>query len=252
MGNLGKLEYYLHAQNLIASKLFNINLNSLINAISPKNTGKFSYLKGDMTFKNGYAYISPITSSGPNMSLYIEGSYNLLNNLINIDLLGRISQEVHNAMGIVGDLSISKLLSTGNTKFGTTVSTIMQNYNAQTSNAQLNKIPSLTPSANNTREFAVKIQGNIENMSAVKSFKWLTTQNITLNQQSNQIKIPKTVQSISNQVQQVTTKIKTQPTGISNTSTNTSGYSTQNQRRNVEVPEFIKSLPDTFKNKDGN
>ena len=30
MGNLGKLEYYLHAQNLLTSKLFNFNLNSLI------------------------------------------------------------------------------------------------------------------------------------------------------------------------------------------------------------------------------
>lgn len=245
MGNLGKLEYYLHAQNLLTSKLFNFNLNSLINTISPKNTGKFSYLKGNLSFKNGYIYLSPIQSSGPNMSLYLSGTFNLLNNLANIDLLGRISQDVHKSLGVVGDLSLSKLLSTGNTKFGNLASNFVKNYNLQTSKAQLDKIPELTPKASETQAFEVKIQGNIESVSAVKSFKWLTTQNVAQASQSA-TNATNSLQGVTNQLQKVTTSIKQnlqQQTYYTPQTTN----KTQVPSQNTQIPDFLKNLPDAFK-----
>ena len=54
------------------------SINSVIQTLAPKNTGKFEYIKGHMTFDNGWAIFNPIHSGGEQMSLYITGKFNLL------------------------------------------------------------------------------------------------------------------------------------------------------------------------------
>ncbi|MBO5947280.1 hypothetical protein J6Q66_00410 [bacterium] len=148
-------------------------------------------------------------------------------------------------MGVVGDLSLSKLLSTGNTKFGNPASNFVKNYNLQTSKAQLDKIPELTPKGNETQAFEVKIQGNIESVSAVKSFKWLTTQNVAQASQSAS-NASNSLQGVTNQLQKVTTSIKQnlqQQTYYTPQTTN----KTQVPSQNTQIPDFLKNLPDAFK-----
>ena len=231
MGDLGKFEHFLYAQNIITSKFFNININSILKTLSPKNTGKFSYLKGSLSFKNGYAYLSPISSSGPNMSLYVEGTYNLLNNYANAEILGRISKDVQSCLGTMGEVTLSNILSNMG-KFGSVTSGIMQNYNVQTSKAQLAKIPVLTPQSNESKEFVVKVNGDIQKVASVKSFKWLTTEKVNLAEVTQSKTINKVQNAATNVVQQT-----------SQTTT-----STQPKQQTVDIPDFLKVLPNEIKN----
>lgn len=175
MGSLGRLEHFIYASNLVSQKFASSNLNSIIQTLAPKNTGKFKYLKGHLTFANGWAKIAPIHSGGPQMSLYISGNYNLLNNYAKIEILGRVAKEIVSVMGSVGDMSVSKLL--GNiTKFGSGASNILNSYNAIKDTATISKIPQLVPESTETKQFQVVIDGNIEKASAVRSFKWVASE----------------------------------------------------------------------------
>jgi len=175
MGSLGRLEHFIYASNLLSQKFASSNLNSIIQTLAPKNTGKFKYLKGHLTFANGWAKIDPVHSGGPQMSLYITGSYNLLNNYAKIEILGRVAREIVSVMGSVGDMSVSKLI--GNiSKFGTGASNILNSYNAIKDAATIAKVPQLVPQSADTKQFQVIIDGNIEKASAVRSFKWVASE----------------------------------------------------------------------------
>lgn len=175
MGSLGRLEHFIYASNLVSQKFARSNLNSIIQTLAPKNTGRFKYLKGHLTFANGWANISPVHSGGPQMSLYISGKYNLLNNYAKIEILGRVAKEIVSVMGSVGDMSVSKLL--GNIpKFGSGASNILNSYNAIKDTTTISRIPQLVPASTDTKQFQVVIDGNIEKASAVRSFKWVASE----------------------------------------------------------------------------
>lgn len=175
MGSLGRLEHFIYASNLISQKFSQSNLNSVIQTLAPKNTGKFNYLKGKLTFSNGWASFDPIHSGGPQMSLYITGRFNILNNYADLEILGRVAREIVSVMGPVGDMSVSKLV--GNIpKLGSSASNILNSYNAVKDAATLNKVPQLVPQSSDTKQFQVVISGNIEKPSSVRTFKWLASE----------------------------------------------------------------------------
>lgn len=176
LGDLGTFEHFLYAQNLNGISLFKSNLANTLRTISPKNSGEFDYLKGNVSFSNGWMSLNPVLSSGKNMSLYIDGKMNLLTNDSNLELMGCVSNEIVSLLGPLNDMSISKLI--GNVgKFGNTISTLMDSYNQKIDATYINKIPKLTPESSDSKYFKVIINGNMLNPASVKSFKWLMTQN---------------------------------------------------------------------------
>ena len=173
-GSLGKFETFLKAPNLLSQSFLRTSVGSIINTIAPYNTGDFKYLKGHLEFSNGVAKIKAIKSSGSNMSLYMVGTLNLLNNNADITMMGRLSNQVVVALGPLSQLTTDKI-----TKHlpscGLQALNIFKSLTDKSSQIDLNKIPALTPAANNTQEFKVYINGNIASPLAVKSFKWLST-----------------------------------------------------------------------------
>lgn len=198
MGSLGRLEHFIYASNLMSQKFAQSTLNSVVQTLAPKNTGKFEYLKGHLSFDNGWAKINPIHSGGPQMSLYISGSYNLLNNYANIEVLGRVAKEIVNVMGSVGDMSVSKLLSNFSS-FGTSASNILNSYNAIKDEKTLAKVPALVPENPDTKQFQVVIDGNVEKPSSVRTFKWLASE-----------------QEVAQAKLQLNSKLNTLPVGVTN------------------------------------
>ena len=176
LGDLGCFEHFLYAQNLNGINLFKSNLANTLRTISPKNSGEFDYLKGNVSFSNGWMSLNPVLSSGKNMSLYIDGKMNLLNNDSNIELMGSVSNEIASLLGPLNDMSVSKLIANVG-KFGATMSGLLNSYNQSASVDLINKIPKLTPESSDSKYFKVTINGNIQNPTSVKSFKWLMTQN---------------------------------------------------------------------------
>jgi len=271
MGTLGKLENLLYAQNILGNNLLKNSLGSITKAVSIKKTGDFKYLKGKMSFSSGWANINTFQTSGPAMSMYVTGKYNLLNNTINASILGRLSNDVVEVLGPIGEFSVNKLLSYI-PKIGQISSTLINEMTIKPIGENLSMLPDLTPKqTGETKAFKVILNGGIESTSSIKSFKWIsnptsqedfqkintTTTESTQKQSQNTTNkthssIPTTSTNLDNLKQNIketiinkttenlNNKIQTQKTNPTNSMEN----SVQTQQKQTGVADFINNLPD--------
>ncbi len=171
MGTLGKFEYYLQAQNILYRGLLNTTLNHIITALSKDNTAHYVNAEGTVLFQNGYMIINKLHTTGKDMSLYITGKQNILTNLTNIEIYGRISDGIKRKLGSFGDVSISELISGANTK--------KQNDILVVNNNIINEIPPLKyQTENKTNTFKVNIYGDLNSLNAIKEFVWIIPKDI--------------------------------------------------------------------------
>lgn len=184
MKNFIRFEHFLYAGNILSQNLLGFNLNSIISAVTRVDTGAFKTLTGTISFAGGWANVQEFKSSGPNMSLFANGKYNLLTNFVDMKVLGRISPQVVGVLGPIGNFSVSSLLNKlpekGQEILGIVKSIAPQNpFMMQVSPGDIAKIPDLSPASSGTsREFQVVINGSAESPKSVKSFKWITTEAI--------------------------------------------------------------------------
>ena len=178
-GEAARFERFLHAGNLLTQSLFNLNLNQAISAVTSKNTGEFKKIEGKISLSNGWANITSLESSGPNMSLYITGKYNLLTGNSDLKILGRISSVVVNVLGPLGTFSLDKVVNklpqTGVAILNTIKAIAPQNpLFADINSKDIANIPPLSVVSNNTesKDFQVLINGPIAKTTSIKSFKW--------------------------------------------------------------------------------
>lgn len=166
MGTLGKFEYYMHAQNLLYHGLLNATLNRIADAVSPQNTAKFKESHGSVLFQNGFLIAEQVKTIGPNMSLFLKGRTNLLTNQANIDIYGRISDEIKSKLGNFGDVSISELVNGQSAKKNVHIMSVPASI--------IENIPPLYKKENSrTNTFKVNICGNINSVSSINSFMWI-------------------------------------------------------------------------------
>ena len=173
LGPLGRFEHFLYAQNLLSQKLIYASLNSAKQAISPKDTGFVTYLKGMIKFSSGYAHLNPVLTSGPQMSMYITGSINLLTNYTDLQILGRVSSEVSSSMGLLGTVTIKDFLDE-HTKYGPAIANLFNSFNTEIPEMDISRIPALSPDYRyQTKNFRVVIEGDPDSVKSVKSFTWV-------------------------------------------------------------------------------
>lgn len=207
MGSLGRFETFLKADNLLSQSFIATKAGSLISSVSPYNTGKFSYLKGDIKLVNGTAVLDSVKMSGPHMSLLLTGNVNILSMNSTLQILGALSSEVVSALGPVADLSVEKFASYI-PKFGAKIASALNTYNEAANKNTLASIPALSPEKTGTKSFKVVLNGNLNNPpSAIKKFQWLNTpEKIKEEQESlNEAvspKLPTTKEEIKEQVKQ--------------------------------------------------
>jgi hypothetical protein len=170
MGTLGKFEYYLYAQNLLYHGILNATLNRLANTIVHDNTSQFIKADGTVLFQNGYLITEGIQTTGRNMSLFLKGRHNLLSNQSNLDIYGRISDDVRAKLGTFGDVSISEMVNGTATKKDVVLYSVPETIT--------DKIPKVYNQQNDrTNMFKVSIYGNINSVNAINSFNWLVPTN---------------------------------------------------------------------------
>ena len=237
LGQLGRFEHFLYAQNLLSQRLIYASLNSAKQAISPKDTGFVTYLKGVIRFSSGYAHLNPVLTAGPQMSMYITGYINFLNNYTDLQILGKVSSEVSSSTGLLGSMTIKDFLDE-HTKYGSAAAKLFNSCNSEIPEMDLSKIPSLSPDYKyQTKNFRVLIEGDPDNVSSVKSFTWVNpigTKRKLIEQ--NNIKSTETkIENNQRQSQENTTaEQNTQP----RQKTVTAVPSSQ--------PGFLDSIPDYF------
>lgn len=189
MGALGKFEHLLYAQNVVSNSVFRATLNGIAKAATMKNTGGFKYMKCKIKFNDGWAYISSIKTSGPLMSLYATGRYNIQYNSASLTILGRISDDVVRTLGPIGEFSMDKAVSSI-PKIGEITAFFANQYRTNPYYENTSQIPYLTPKTEfPTKEFKVVIDGEIDKQSSVKSFKWLAQ---PIHKQSSSQTLPQT------------------------------------------------------------
>lgn len=182
MGALGKFEHLLYAQNILSNNAFKATLNLIVKAITVKNTGVYRYMKGKIAFSNGWANIMWVKTSGPSMSLYMSGRYNMVYNIANLTILGRISDDVVRILGPIGEFSMDKAISYI-PKIGEITAYFVNQYTINPNYENTSLIPPLTPKTEfHTKEFKVVIDGDVEKQSSVKSFKWISRPRIAQTQ----------------------------------------------------------------------
>lgn len=201
-GTLGRFETFLRADNLVSNAFIATKAGTLINKVSPHNTAEFDNLKGKVTFRNGLMSISEIASAGKNMSMYIIGKMNLVNNNADMTVLGRISPQITSLLGPLYQLNPVNILKSYDSTWAIVTVGILKSLNQAGTPAEINKIPSLIPYQNDelTSKFIVKINGNVEKpQKIIKSFKWLSAQN-DINQAEQKVNPAKQVKEIINSI----------------------------------------------------
>ncbi len=180
MKNFIRFENFLYAGNILSQNIFGFNLNSVVSAVTRVDTGTFKTLNGTINFANGWANIQEFKSSGPNMSLFARGKYNLLTNVVDMVVLGRISPRVAGVLGPVGDFSVNSLFNKLPTKgqeiLGIVKAVAPKNpLLLEVDQSDIAKIPVLSASSTGSaKEFQVMLNGSAESPKSVKSFKWVS------------------------------------------------------------------------------
>ncbi len=166
MPKLGSLEYLLRAGNLIKNGLLGLSLNNLIQVLTPYKTGEFEEISGKFTLGGGEVRDLEIISKGKNLSMYLDGNYDILKNFADIKIYGKLSQSVSNVLGNIGNASIKQVIDA-----------LSPNKNAKNQNSELiekiEKIPSVEGQNSDVKYFKVKVLGDINKDNYIKSFNWM-------------------------------------------------------------------------------
>ncbi len=164
MPKLGSLEYLLRAGNLIKSGILGLSLNNLIQVLTPYKTGEFEKISGKLEISEGEVKNLEIFSQGKNLSLYLVGSYNILENFSDIKIYGKLSQSISNTLGALGNASLKQFIDTITPKK-------KDNKNEELVK-KLNKIPPIEIENPEPRYFRVNVSGDINKENYIKSFRW--------------------------------------------------------------------------------
>jgi hypothetical protein len=166
MPKLGSLEYLLRAGNLYKSGILGFTLNNLIEVLIPYKTGDFKSIKGILSAENGFINDIEIFSKGENLSIFLQGDYDLISKNADLVVYGRLSKNVSNVLGFVGNASVNSIINIFGTNKDTdlTESEVLQN---------INKIPLIEISPDNYRIFTARIVGDLNKDNYVKTFNWL-------------------------------------------------------------------------------
>ena len=164
MPKLGSLEHLLRAGNLIKNGLFGLSLNNIIQVLTPYKTGEFEKISGNLQIKDAKVQNLEIYSKGKNLSLFLEGEYDILENFANIRIYGKLSQSISSALGKVGNASLNQ--------FFNAISDIAKSEKKKHDEQQLLKIPSIENEEQQPRYFKVKVLGDINKENNIKSFNW--------------------------------------------------------------------------------
>ena len=165
MPKLGSLEYLLRAGNLIRNGLLGLSLNNIIQVLTPYKTGEFDKISGSLKINNGNVEDLKIMSKGKNLSLYLMGNYDILTNNADIKIYGKLSQNISNALGALGNASISQFIDSVTSK--------SKEEKLKEYKEALENIPPVESEGATTKFFRAKVQGDINKDNYIKDFSWI-------------------------------------------------------------------------------
>lgn len=192
LGPFGKIENLIMAENIRETAFFQSTIGTVINSLLSFDTSHYNTLKGELRFNNGIAEINPITSTGDVMGTYIFGDFDLLKNIIDIKLRGRLGSQVSDSMGPLSMLNPVNLVK-ATPGMSIVLGKMFALFCEEVTEDEIAQIPNLGKdiSETNSTKFQVVVRGDVAKpLTLIKSFKWLALQSEIENAKSYLNTIP--------------------------------------------------------------
>ena len=170
---IGKIENIVKAQNITTNSLLKTAISGLSTLNTIQKTDKFDKITGYTTFSNGQAKINNIKVYGPLMSYYVTGTYYIITNSATLKILGRLDTSIVSCLGVLGSFSAEKLVG-AIPKIGQKTLEYLQKFTEKPETENISLIPALTSGSTSYKDFKVIYTGNIQKVSSVRTFKWLS------------------------------------------------------------------------------
>lgn len=165
MPKLGSLEYLLKAGNLLRGGFTGLSINSIIDLITPLKTGDFESISGNIHITEGIADKINIYSSGNDLNMYMTGTYNLVTSIADMEIYGSLSKNITTVFGKIKNASLNTLFNTIPGINDSTETLLLQ--------TEIGKIPNIKNATDIYRIFMVDVDGDINGVDYVRSFKWV-------------------------------------------------------------------------------
>ena len=177
-GPFAKIENFILAQNIRENSFFKNTIGTIITPLATIDTTHFEKLKGDVSFNNGVATFSSITSQGDILSALVSGKMNLLNNKIDARVRGRLASAVSDLMG---PLALAHPVNLVQKTPGIDIvsARLFSTFSQVVTQKEYDAIPDFSKnhSDENATKFQIILNGDTTKpLTIVKSFKWLVLQ----------------------------------------------------------------------------
>ncbi len=177
-GPFGRLENLILAENIRESQFFQTALGGIINSIATIDTTHFSELKGHLSFKDGICFISPLTSLGNVMNLYISGNFDLIKNYADMKARVKLTSIISDMLGPLNAINPVNLVNNA-ASLNVVTAKAFSLFCEIVSEEEMNIMPKFSNSYvdNSATKFQLGIRGDASKpLTLIKSFKWLATQ----------------------------------------------------------------------------
>ena len=177
-GPIGKIENLILAENIRESQFFQTALGGILNKLTTIDTAHFSDLKGRVNFGGGQAVLTPITSQGNVMSLYVAGNYDLLKNEADMTVRGRLGSFISDMLGPISALNPINLVK-ATPGINVVMAKAFSLFTVAITPEEMDLIPTFVKVQDDlaATKFQIILRGDASKpLSMIKSFKWLALQ----------------------------------------------------------------------------
>lgn len=106
IASLGKLQEKLNGLNILQQGLFGFNVNNLLQAMLPVNSGQFKEVSGDMRFSNGNILFEQVRFEGANLRMRAAGKFDYMDKKMEMAVAGDIPRVSSSLIpGAIGEMS---------------------------------------------------------------------------------------------------------------------------------------------------
>jgi hypothetical protein len=172
---IARVETLLATANVIRGGVLGLNLNNLLRSLTIYDTNYFAELSGDLLVANGVLHTENLVSDGTNLDLFIQGNLTLDDGDANMLVNGQMSQDVAGRLGVLGQLSLNRLLRLipGIGNLGKNQPGIISYIPG------IGYVPGLGGPAGDASYFQVRLMGQLDDPAAVRDFRWIRPSELT-------------------------------------------------------------------------
>lgn len=230
LGPFGRLENMILAENIRESAFFQTALGGIVSNLTTIDTTHFEIMKGNLVLKDAIVEITPITSKGSVLNLYLIGNMDILKNMLDMKVRVKLGSEISNMLGPIAALNPINLIKS-TPGLNVAMAKAFALFCEEVSADEMEIIPKFdSKSAENfATKFQIVLRGDVAKpLSLIKSFKWLATSTEMAEAESFVDSLPEPVVTEDGRVLQTAEEIN--------------AYNAYNAKRTTKIKKAVKKF----------